>query len=254
MAPFLVALAHTLLIYWSLMNTPPICEACSDKPGDCLTPIGDGASNLCWRCAHLVTHHAMQIDAPLNGCTCNQSEIYPSAAIQHMDVLTKIALCMARDRAGAQDLVQETMLKAITHWLQYRPGTSVRGWLTTILQNTFINAYKRRRRHERFAVEHPIDVLNSMHGDADHSQINRTDMRELAPIVRHALAKLPEKYRAVLIRADIEGQKYREIAEELDMPMGTVMSVLFRARRALEAPMAEVAAEYGITVKRRVSR
>lgn len=208
---------------------------------------------MCWRCAHLTTHHEMQPGQQLAGCTCDQTEIYPSAAVQHIPVLTRIASRMTRNDADAQDLVQDTMIRAVGRWLTYQPGTSVRRWLITILQNAFINAYRKRRRHERFDTERPIDVLYSMHAsNGDDAELN--DIRDIAPLVNKAIRELPPKYREVLVRADIQGQKYRDIAAELGMPMGSVMSVLFRARKALEAPMAEAAADYGITVRRRVSR
>ncbi len=205
----------------------------------------------------MVTHHAMQIGQQLTGCTCNQAEIYPSAVVPYMPVLLPIATKMTRDATAARDLVQDTLMRAVSRWLQYRPGTSVRAWLVSILQHTYINAYRQRRRHERTNMERPGDVLHSLHNAevCDRELVTEDDhSQQLGPAVARAIAALPAKYRDVLVRADIEGQRYRDIASALDIPIGSVMNVLYRARKALEVPLASAAADYGLKPKRRVSR
>jgi RNA polymerase sigma-70 factor (ECF subfamily) len=157
---------------------------------------------------------------------------------------------ICRDPDTAKDLVQETLLRAMVAWDSFEQGSNLRAWLFRILTNAFINGYRKRRRHQRFAAERPGDALIALYG-RDHDCTDDLDDElygnELSDEVRAALANLGPDYRDVVERADLRGEKYKDIAHALQLPIGTVMSRLFRARRALEAELTEYAArDYGI--------
>ena len=161
-----------------------------------------------------------------------------------------VAMRICRDPDTAKDLVQETLLRAMCAWDSFEPGSNLRAWLFRILTNAFINGYRKRRRHQRFATERPGDALNALYGrDQDHTDDLEDTLYgdELSDEVQGALGKLGADYRDVVERADLKGQKYKDIADDLEVPIGTVMSRLFRARRVLETELAGYAAsDYGI--------
>ena len=148
-------------------------------------------------------------------------------AMPLMNQLFGAALGMTRNRADAEDLVQETYLKAYQKFHQYQPGTNIKAWLYRILTNTYITSYRKAQRSPKRASSDTVEALPS-------SQL------------REALDSLSEEHRMVVLMADVEGMSYKEIAEELGVPMGTVMSRLNRARKNLRSALADVAAEYGI--------
>lgn len=170
---------------------------------------------------------------------------FDDEALPHLDALYRVALRLTTDPTQAEDLVQDTMLKAYRSWRQYRPGTNVKGWLLTILRNTFINDY-RRRKLEPVAMDletaEPHAVFREM-ADADpegsfFAQI--VDQKVL-----EAIDNLPTEFREVLVLSDMEGMSYAEIAETLEIPVGTVKSRLFRARRQLQGVLYAHAVEMG---------
>ena len=172
------------------------------------------------------------------------------ACMPHQAEMYGVAMRIARDPDTAKDLVQETLLRAMCAWESFQPGSNLRAWLFRILTNAFINGYRKRRRHQQFATERPGDALNALYGrDQD-----RTDDLEEAIVegelcdeVKTALDRLGPEYRDVVERADLRGEKYKDIADALHVPIGTVMSRLFRARRVLETELAGFAAkDYGI--------
>ncbi|HVK78363.1 MAG TPA: sigma-70 family RNA polymerase sigma factor [Kofleriaceae bacterium] len=155
------------------------------------------------------------------------------------------ALRLTRNPDDARDLVQETLMRAMVAWSRFAPGSNVRAWLYRILTNSFINGYRKRRRHQRFAAERPGDARMAVYGTADdHTGDPTTAMTEdlLSDEVRAALDRLGPDYREVVQRADLAGERYKDIADALDVPIGTVMSRLFRARRQLEADLEGYAA------------
>lgn len=171
--------------------------------------------------------------------------------LPHMDLLYRVALRLTGEAAAAEDLVQETVLKALRAWGQFRQGTNARGWLLTILRNTFINDYRRRR---RTPVTVDLEVAESAalvheHAGADpEGEFFRVlvDDRIVA-----AIDALPEEFREVVTLSDIEGLGYAQIAETLDVPVGTVKSRLSRARRQLQATLLDYAIEAGIVRPRK---
>jgi len=175
---------------------------------------------------------------------------FAASCLPHQQELYGVAMRIARDPDTAKDLVQETLLRAMVAWNSFEPGSNLRAWLFRILTNAFINGYRKRRRHQRFAVERPGDALNALYGrDQDHTDDLEDVLYgdELSDEVQTALDHLGGDYRDVVERADLRGQKYKDIADDLDVPIGTVMSRLFRARRVLETELADYAKrDYGI--------
>ncbi|MBV8760706.1 MAG: sigma-70 family RNA polymerase sigma factor [Deltaproteobacteria bacterium] len=180
----------------------------------------------------------------------SQHAEFAKTCIPHQPELYGVAMRICRDPDTAKDLVQETLLRAMVAWDSFEPGSNVRAWLFRILTNAFINGYRKRRRHQRFATERPGDALTALYGrDNDRTDDVATALygNELGDEVSGALEKLAPDYRDVVERADLKGQKYKDIAEELHVPIGTVMSRLFRARRVLEHELASYAkSDYGI--------
>lgn len=175
---------------------------------------------------------------------------FAAACLPHQQELFGVAMRIARDPDTAKDLVQETLLRAMCAWDSFEAGTNLRAWLFRILTNAFINGYRKRRRHQRFAVERPGDALTALYGsdrDCDDDARTAVHADELCDEVKAALDRLGPEYRDVVERADLRGEKYKDIANALHVPIGTVMSRLFRARRVLEGELAPVAArDYGI--------
>ncbi len=170
---------------------------------------------------------------------------FAAACVPFSGELTGAALRLTRNPDDARDLVQETLLRAMTAWERFEPGSNVRAWLHRILVNSFINGYRKRRRHQRFATERPGDARMAFYGTLDDCTPDpEVELTEdlLSDEVRVALARLGDDYREVVARADLAGEKYKDIAAALRLPIGTVMSRLFRARRQLESDLQGYAA------------
>jgi len=153
--------------------------------------------------------------------------------------LYRAALRLARSPEGAEDLLQETYLKAFRRYETFRAGTNLRAWLFTILRNTFINDY---RRHQKapvlVAMAHIEETLESTFAPV-HGVVTRTPEDEVVEAsldgeVEQAMAELPVIFRTVVLLTDIQGHSYKETAAILSIPIGTVMSRLFRGHRQLE--------------------
>jgi RNA polymerase sigma-70 factor (ECF subfamily) len=166
-------------------------------------------------------------------------------ALPHLDALYRVALRLTGDPVQAEDLVQDTMLKAYRSWHQYRPGTNAKGWLLTILRNTFINDYRRRKLEpvamDLEAVE-PHAIYRAVEVDDPEGTFFSKIVDEK---VTEAIDALPPDFREVLVLSDIEGMRYAEIAEAIGVPVGTVKSRLFRARRLLQTALYAHAVEMG---------
>ncbi|MGH7676619.1 MAG: sigma-70 family RNA polymerase sigma factor [Gemmatimonadales bacterium] len=166
-------------------------------------------------------------------------------ALVHLDALHRVALRLTGNAADADDLVQETLLKAYRGWDSYQPGTNAKAWLLTILRHAFINEYRRRSRRpetvdvetiEPFAVFHDVKMEDPQGAFFD---------RIVDDEVLRAIDALPEAFRETLVLSDVEGMNYQDIARILDVPVGTVKSRLFRARRMLQARLYDYAVEMG---------
>lgn len=175
---------------------------------------------------------------------------FEAEALPHLDALYRYASHLSGDATLAEDLTQETLWKAYRAWHQFRPGSNVRAWLLTILRNTFINQY-RRRQHQGETVDiaeiEPYAVFREVQ-DVD------PEARFFDNLVDHevtqAIDALPPEFREVLLLSDAEDLSYAEIGEILGVPVGTVKSRLFRARRALQERLYRYAADAGY-IKRR---
>ncbi|HSN14187.1 MAG TPA: sigma-70 family RNA polymerase sigma factor [Anaeromyxobacteraceae bacterium] len=178
-------------------------------------------------------------------------EEFEAEALQHLDALYASALRFTRDPRDAEDLVQDTFLRACRFLDRFEPGTNLKAWLFRILTNTFINRYRRTTR-ERSLVDGPERemVTDQFHSpDAAEKAENPERVmldRLVSTDVLAAIDAVPIDFRMVVILADIHDFSYKEIAEILDVPVGTVMSRLFRGRRHLQRSLAGYAADAGI--------
>ena len=181
---------------------------------------------------------------------------FETEALTFLDALYRTALRMTRSEADAEDLVQETYIKAFRAREQFTPGTNLKAWLFRILTNTFINSYRRRQSQPEFTELDDVDEFSlyrrmsdlktsSNAGDPESEFLNGLVDTE----VKDALAELPEKFRSVVL-LDVEGFSYKEIAEMLDIPIGTVMSRLHRGRKFLQKRLYDLAQERGIAAVR----
>jgi len=161
------------------------------------------------------------------------------------------ALRMTRNPADAEDLVQETVLRAYRGFGGFQEGTNLKAWLYRILTNSFINTYRKKQR-EPTTVEGPDDLdewyLFDRLGARNVEPSAESEVLEQLPdeAVQRALEALPEGFRMAVLLADVQGFSYKEIAEMLDIPIGTVMSRLHRGRKALEKALWDTAVERGI--------
>jgi len=174
-------------------------------------------------------------------------------AMELMPSLYAAAMRMTRNPADAEDLVQETYLKAYRGFGGFQEGTNLKAWLYRILTNTFINQYRaRKRRPEESELDEVEDLyLYRRLGGLEAAQAGRSAEDELMDYftdheVKEAIESLPEQFRLAVLLADVEGFAYKEIAEILDIPIGTVMSRLHRGRKALQKKLYEFATERGL--------
>lgn len=160
------------------------------------------------------------------------------------------ALRLTRNPSDAEDLVQETYLRAYRGFDRFEEGTNIRAWLYRILMNAFINIYRKRQREPQTVPEDDVPewYLYEKLGAEGAEASAEVKVLESLPDqdVQDALAELPEQFRLAVLLADVEGFSYREIADILDVPMGTVMSRLHRGRRALEKRLWEAMRRRGL--------
>jgi RNA polymerase sigma-70 factor (ECF subfamily) len=178
---------------------------------------------------------------------------FTEVAMEHMPGLYSAALRMTRNASDAEDLVQETYLKAYRSYASFQEGTNLRAWLYRILTNTYINSYRAaKRRPEVTDVEDVEDLyLYKRMAGAGEIRAGRSAEDEALDtftddVVKSALEELPEAFRMAVLLADVEGFSYKEISEITDVPIGTVMSRIHRGRRALQKTLHEVAAARGL--------
>ena len=180
-----------------------------------------------------------------------RSARFEADALQYVNQLYAAAMRMTRNPADAEDLVQEAYLKAYAAFHQYKPGTNLKAWLYRILTNTFINNYRKKQRQPLESSDDDIQDWQ-LHRAASHTsdQGRSAELEALDQMpdsdVKEALASLQDDFRMVVYYADVEGLPYKEIAEIMDTPIGTVMSRLHRGRRQLRDKLADYAAERGI--------
>jgi RNA polymerase sigma-70 factor (ECF subfamily) len=170
-------------------------------------------------------------------------------ALPWMDDVYRFAKSMTRDEADADDLVQETYLRAYRAWHTFEPGSDCRRWLFTICRNVFLRTREREARRvdtggddavlETMAAVREASPFATSNADAIFSRL------DLVPAIRKALGTLPDAFRSAVVLVDVEGQSYDEAATVLGVPIGTVRSRLFRGRRLLQQQLLEYARDAG---------
>ena len=178
-------------------------------------------------------------------------ERFTADAMQYVDQLYAAALRMSRNSADAEDLVQETYMKAFASYHQFTEGTNLKAWLYRILTNTYINLYRKRQREPQQSQGETVeDWQLAQAGEHDAVGLRSAEAEALSALpnteVREALNELSEDFRMVVYYSDVEGFAYKDIAEILDIPMGTVMSRLHRGRRILREKLLDYARENGL--------
>ena len=178
------------------------------------------------------------------------TERFERDALPLLDQLYGAALRMTRNPSDAEDLVQETYIKAFSAFRSFREGTNLKAWLYRILTNTFINSYRKKQREPLQSDAEAVEDWQ-LHRAASHDSVGLPSAENLAldalpdSDIKEALGQLTEDRRLAVYLADVEGFSYKEIAEIMDTPIGTVMSRLHRGRRQLRELLADYAREYG---------
>ena len=186
----------------------------------------------------------------------NTKEQFTSDAMQYAPQLFSTALRMTRNRSDAEDLVQETYIKGWRSFHTFEEGTNLRAWLFRIMTNTYINKYNAQKRK---GTEVELDDVEELFlykrlGSIDQSQLSSSAEDQMLNLftddeVKNALESLPEDFRIPVLLSDVDGFAYKEIAEMLEIPIGTVMSRLHRGRKAMQKMLYEYARERGLIVE-----
>jgi RNA polymerase sigma-70 factor (ECF subfamily) len=175
---------------------------------------------------------------------------FEAEALPMLSGMYSAAYRLTRNAADAEDLVQETFLRAYRAFHQFTEGTNLKAWLYRILMNTFINSYRKKQRQPQTISDEEIEdwyLYSRMAADGSEPSAETSVIESLPDEdVQEALSSLPEQFRISVLLADVEGFSYKEIAEITGVPIGTVMSRLHRGRKALEKRLWEVVRERGL--------
>lgn len=170
---------------------------------------------------------------------------FETEALVHLDTLYNVALRLTGNSSDAEDLVQETVTKAYRAWDKYETGTNCRAWLVTIMRNTFINQFRRRSKQPSSVQFDAVEDISVFEEVQDRDPEGSFFLSIVDAEVKRAIQELPEEFRMPVVLSDVEGLSYAEIAEILELPVGTVKSRLFRGRRRLQQRLYEYATEMG---------
>jgi RNA polymerase sigma-70 factor (ECF subfamily) len=183
-------------------------------------------------------------------------EQFTADAMQYAPQLFSTALRMTRNRSDAEDLVQETYIKGWRSFSTFQEGTNLRAWLFRIMTNTYINKYNASKRK---GTEVELDDVEELFlykrlGSIDQSKLSSSAEDQMLNLftddeVKNALESLPEDFRIPVLLSDVDGFSYKEIAEMLEIPMGTVMSRLHRGRKIMQKMLYEYARERGLIIE-----
>lgn len=182
---------------------------------------------------------------------------FQEEALPHMDAVYRFALRLSGSRDRAEDLVQDTFLRAYRAWDQYTPGTRAKSWLFTICRNVFLRQRERTQRHDEIIAENvprdsgSVPAVNPLWSTTEGKDPEGSFFNSIVDAkILEAIDELPEEYRTAVVLSDLEGFSYNEVAEMMDVPVGTVKSRLFRGRRQLQKQLYDYAVAEGYIEER----
>jgi RNA polymerase sigma-70 factor, ECF subfamily len=192
------------------------------------------------------------INVPLTSAVPNRDLAFEAEALPWLDDVYRFALSLTRDEADADDVLQDTFLRAYRSWHTYLPGSDCRRWLFTICRNVFLRSRERARPTvELEAADVDASAAAALYWSSASEAIDDMFTRlDLAPAIQQALNNVPEPFRGSLLIVDVQDQSYETAAEILGVPIGTVRSRLFRGRRLMQEQLLEYARDAGFSVAR----
>lgn len=240
MVYFISCLAPAVGGRWALTNAGVDARI---EFGTFVTIIACGSRRGLWSGRYgVLTMHGVAVESE------PRTKEFEALVLEHLDMLYAVALRLTRNSADAQDLAQNTVVKALRFHAKFKEGTYIKAWLLTILRNTFINEYRKKSRTpplveltgaEAAPVSAPDpDVPLQAQGGGSSELLELLDDE-----IRNAIEELPEDFRQAVIMADLQDKSYKEIAEAMGCPIGTVMSRLYRGRKLLRDQLYEYAKE-----------